>query len=365
MGGVVEMVHPVVAMARRPVQRRRNAERLRQGSPAAIRQEGFRNVNGVEQWVTVRGQDRTNPLLLLVHGGPGSSYTPFNAWLTDWERHFTLVQWDQPGAGRTFQRAGRTGPADLTLDALAGHGIELVRQLCADLGHRRVILLGSSVGSVIGLLMARRHPELFAAYVGTNQNAPGGEREAYRLVLRAARERGDRRGLRLLERIGPEPSAWTGEQRQDLDKAAIRVTTGVPDMVADLMLPALMYDPRCTFADLRDYQRAMSWSMHRLHPQLQAVDLAALGHQAAVPVCFVHGAADIITPLEPVRRLAAGMRAPHVDLAVVDGAGHLVEFARSQQVLTELVSRVRPYAVDGPDDQPTGAVRSSTATRPS
>jgi pimeloyl-ACP methyl ester carboxylesterase len=156
MEGVVEMVNPVVAMARRPVQRRRNAERLRQGSPAAIRQEGFRNVNGVEQWVTVRGEDRANPLLLFVHGGPGSSYTPFNAWLTDWERHFTLVQWDQPGAGRTFQRAGRTGPADLTLDALAGHGIELVRQLCADLGHRRVILLGSSVGSVIGLLMARR-----------------------------------------------------------------------------------------------------------------------------------------------------------------------------------------------------------------
>ena len=150
------MVNPVVAMARRPVQRRRNAERLRQGSPAAIRQESFRNVNGVEQWVTVRGEDRTNPLLLFVHGGPGSSYTPFNAWLTDWERHFTLVQWDQPGAGRTFQRAGRTGPADLTLDALADHGIELVRQLCADLGHRRVILLGSSVGSVIGLLMARR-----------------------------------------------------------------------------------------------------------------------------------------------------------------------------------------------------------------
>jgi hypothetical protein len=54
-----------------------------------------------------------------------------------------------------------------------------------------------------------------------------------------------------------------------------------------------------------------------------------------------------------------------VDLVVVDGAGHLVEFARSQQVLTELVTRVRPYAVDGPDDQPAGAVRSGTATRPS
>lgn len=94
------MVNPMSALLRRPHERRVSGRLLPIDGPNAVCEAGFVRLGGIEQWVTVRSHDRSNPPLLLLHGGPGSPYTPFNPWLRPWEETFTVVQWDQRGAAR-------------------------------------------------------------------------------------------------------------------------------------------------------------------------------------------------------------------------------------------------------------------------
>ncbi|MEU8248840.1 alpha/beta hydrolase [Nonomuraea sp. NPDC048916] len=338
------MVNPLIATLQRPVLRRRNARRLVIDSPAGVNEERFLTINGYEQWVTMRGRDRQNPVLLILHGGPGSSYIPFNPWLTEWEKHFTIVQWDQPGAGKTFQRNGRTDPVGLSLSRLTTDGIELTDQLRDLFGCRKVIVLGSSVGSLIGSQMVRRRPDLFDAYVGVNQNSPGSDPVGYRLARQAAQQQDDRKGLRLLEEMGPDPSRWTIDQHEGLMKLAIRVTKGVPNMVYDLMLPALMFAPCYTMSDIKDYQRAMTYTLRQVFEELRAFDRRDPHDEFAIPTFFFMGERDIITPTIAAREYFGNISAPRKEFVVIEGAGHLAEFANPRQLLHELLVRVRPLA---------------------
>lgn len=125
-------------------------------------ESSFIPLGGIEQWVSIRGEDPTNPALLLVHGGPGAPLSIFTPQLRAWERHFNVVQWDQRCAGKTYRRHGC---GELSFDLLASDGLQLAARLRERFG--RVVLVGSSAGSIIALRMALEQPELFMAYVGT------------------------------------------------------------------------------------------------------------------------------------------------------------------------------------------------------
>src|SRR5262245_61091617 len=129
-------------------------------TPQSIQEAGFVEVGGVEPWVTIRGADRANPVLLLLHGGPGDAQSALKGVYAVYEKDFTLVQWDQPGAGRTFVKNPTRAPEP---ERVVSDGIELAEYLTRHLGKRNVVLLGHSWGSHLGVDMARRRPDLFAA----------------------------------------------------------------------------------------------------------------------------------------------------------------------------------------------------------
>jgi pimeloyl-ACP methyl ester carboxylesterase len=108
--------------------------------------------------------------------------------LIPWEKDFTLVEWDQRGAGRTFGRNGPDGTGVLSIDRLTQDGIELTQHLRSRLQKDQVILFGVSFGSVIGLRMVYGRPDLFATYVGSGQfvNARDGDALGYKLTLTQA-----------------------------------------------------------------------------------------------------------------------------------------------------------------------------------
>src|ERR1700739_4584394 len=113
--------------------------------------ERFVRIGGIEQWISIRGENRINPVLLVVHGGPGSCYSIFTPHLRPWEKHFTVVQWDQRGAGRTFNRMGSGGSGKMTMKQLTSDTIEVAEYLRAHLHQDRILLLASSMGSIFGL----------------------------------------------------------------------------------------------------------------------------------------------------------------------------------------------------------------------
>ncbi len=149
-----------------------NAEQFAIRSAKGIDEASFVPVGGMEQWVTIRGQDGANPVLLFLHGGPGDVTSSWTfALFAPWEEHFTVVQWDQRGAGRTLRKSGPAVAPTLTVDRMAQDGIELAEYLRQRLGKDKIILVAHSFGSIIGLKMVRTNPDLFYAYVGTGQVA--------------------------------------------------------------------------------------------------------------------------------------------------------------------------------------------------
>jgi pimeloyl-ACP methyl ester carboxylesterase len=136
---------------------------------ANCNEKGFVKIGGIEQWVTIQSENCANPVILFLHGGPGNTLSPHaDAIYGGWTKDFTLVQWDQRGAGMTF---GRNKPGEddkLTVEQMAKDGNELAAYLIKHLGQRKIILMGSSWSSILGVQMVQMKPELFHAYIGSS-----------------------------------------------------------------------------------------------------------------------------------------------------------------------------------------------------
>jgi pimeloyl-ACP methyl ester carboxylesterase len=164
-------------------------------SPAqSVREQGYVPINGIEQWITVTGAACGNPVILFIHGGPGNALSPFaDAIYAGWQQNYTLVQWDQRGAGMTYAKQRPTEDIPLTVEQMRDDGIAVAAYLRQHLGKDKVILMGSSWGSILGVHMAKARPDLFHAYIGTAQvvNARDNETGMYRQVMALAQAAND------------------------------------------------------------------------------------------------------------------------------------------------------------------------------
>ena len=130
-------------------------------------------IGGIDQWVSIRGDDRRNPVLIVLHGGRGYADMPMSWWFgRGWEEYFTVVYWDQRAAGKTYlPNDPATTKLTLTLERMVADAEELITWVRRDLGKQQVFLLGHSFGSYLGVQIAQRHPEWLYAYIGVGQLA--------------------------------------------------------------------------------------------------------------------------------------------------------------------------------------------------
>jgi pimeloyl-ACP methyl ester carboxylesterase len=285
--------------------RARNAKRYAITSASGIDEASYVPIGGIEQWVTIRGQDRANPVILFLHGGPGDVTNPWTFGIfAPWEEQFTMVQWDERGAGRTLAKTGPGVASTLTVDRMAQDGIELAEYLRQRLGKAKIILVGHSFGSVLALTMVRRRPDLFYAYVGTGQvaDATRNYAVAYDALVRKARALGNARALADLQRVGPPPYASGDGYR-------------------------------------------VQWAWANAFEGADQFLNGTIGLTFAIPIFFFQGAEDFTTPTALARQYLAMIHAPRKAFVTIEGGGHFAVFMRPTQFLAQLVARVRPLAV--------------------
>ena len=132
--------------------RNRNAHDYAVTAQGGIDEAMYVRSGGLEQWITIRGEDRRNPVLLFLHGGPGEAVNPWAyAGFRSWLKYFTVVQWDQPGAGRTLGRNGAASASSITIDQMVKDGVDLTELLEKRLGKEKIVLVGHSWGSILGV----------------------------------------------------------------------------------------------------------------------------------------------------------------------------------------------------------------------
>jgi len=128
------------------------------------------NLNGLEQWILIRSWDQSNPVLLYLHGGPGAPLF-CNArdigFRTSLEHKFTMVYWEQRGTGKSFSL--NIPEKTMTVEQLISDTHELTLMLLERLKVQKILLVGKSFGSLIGILTVNKFPELYSAYVGIGQ----------------------------------------------------------------------------------------------------------------------------------------------------------------------------------------------------
>lgn len=169
----------------------------------------YAEIGGIEQWLEIGTESLDNPVLLFLHGGPGGSSRPAAAAWKPWQKHFTVVHWDQRGAGLTLTRNGEEGCGCLSIDRMVSDGMEVANFLQSRLSKAKVLLVGHSWGSVLGVHMLKKKPELFSAYVGTGQmvNKRQNEEVNYQRDLAKAKALGNVEAIAALTEIGPSPYA--------------------------------------------------------------------------------------------------------------------------------------------------------------
>ena len=166
----------------------------------------FVEIHELPHWVTIRGNDRHNPVLLILHG-TGFALSGMAPFFASWEQDFTIVQWDQPGAGATYAKNGAAGMDAVTREGITRDGIAVAEFVRRRLDVDKVVLVAFSGGTLIGLKMVKARPELFAAYVGSGQVVHWERQEAlcYQKILQRARGAGDETAIEELEQIGAPP----------------------------------------------------------------------------------------------------------------------------------------------------------------
>ncbi len=303
-------------------------------------------IGGIKQWISVRGNDPANPMLLFIHGGPGSPMMP-ESWTFQrpWEDFFTVVQWDQRGAGKTFSAAKRKPDSSMTIDEMQSDAEQLIDLLLQKYGKKKLFLLGHSWGSILGVRVAQHRPELLYAYIGVGQvvNMRRNEAVGYQMTLAAARAAGNKEAIRDLERMAPYPSA---------DGSIPHLKTNI-ERKWDVALGGMLYgqsdddesqryalSPQYDGYDSRSAEIGESATVTILWPQLASVSFDDVT-VFKCPVFIFGGSHDMTTPEPLAFDFYSRIQAPDKKYFKIDRASHYVFNEAPGEVLMDLVLYVR------------------------
>lgn len=306
-------------------------------------------IGGIDVWVSVRGADRTNPVLLFIHGGPGFASMPMSWWFSrPWEDDFTVIQWDQRGAGKTYliNDPAVIAPT-MTLDRLAADAAEMIDWACAEFGQRKIFVLGHSFGSYLGLNMASRHPERLHAYIGVGQltDGPESERRGWAFAMAEARKAGNAAAVASLEAIAPyappgapPPLKAIYTQRRWLGTYGGVFAYRSSDFVDDLV----KLSPDYTAAELAHIWDGNDFSEERLLATALSQDLSGIG-ALACPMALFAGRYDYNVNSEIAAAWFARLKAPAKQLSWFENSAHMPMFEEPGRFLAALL-RVRTLA---------------------
>ncbi len=304
-------------------------------------------IGGIEQWIQVRGKDRTNPILLYLHGGPGSTMMPVgHAFQTGWEDDFTVVQWDQRGAGKTHNSNGKAGLEAMSLDRMVEDAHEVTLYLLERFGQDRIFILGHSWGSYLGIRLALEYPDLYHAYIGTGQLVCVADNEAlsYQGIQILAEEQGNAEAVAALKELGSPP--YTQEQlmiqRQWLMKlggAFYGETSPMP------LMKIIASAPEYSLMDVYAFFEGGD-SIEHVYDPLMAVDLWTRGLDFQVPIFFFLGRYDYNTPSPLAEVYLSEIRAPLKEIVWFEESAHTPMVAQMDEFARALIERVLPLAQD-------------------
>jgi pimeloyl-ACP methyl ester carboxylesterase len=303
-------------------------------------------LNGIEQWICIRGRDVSKPVILFLHGGPGATNMVWRELFVtkELEENFVVVLWDQRGAGKSYS-------PDLDADDMqVGNFIEdtvaLTKYLEKRFNQNKIFLLGHSWGSALGFITMIKHPEyreMYHAYIAAGEAVDWNRRQtmSFEWTLEQARNKNHRRAIKALEELQPfDPTdqnhidvknRWLGQMGGEYHDA---------DLIHEFMVyldKAL--GPEYTKADAKNWTKGIEWSEKTVSPQIlkAGYNLFKDLSEIEIPLYFFVGRYDYQTPGPLTEEYYNAVKAPAKDLIWFEESAHYTIFAEPDKMTRELI----------------------------
>lgn len=283
------------------------------------------DLNGRKQWISLRGWDKNAPVLLFLAGGPGGSQMgAVRHELADLEKHFVVVNWDQPGSGKSYY-AEKT--KKITCQTYIEDGYALTQYLKDRFFQEKIYLVGESWGSALGIFLVDKYPESYHAFIGTGQMVDFAETEwmDYQKALEIARSKGHTKIIEKLIANGMPP--YYG--KNVTWKSAVYLNYLNDYMTGN---PEIHNPGYKTFRDLAsseyglmdkiNFFRGIINTYNHVYQQLYDIDLRRDYKELRVPVYFFLGRHDVNAPVALVEEYVKVLNAPHKEIIWFDHSGH-------------------------------------------
>ena len=329
------------------------AEEQKIVSPHGVQQLVPVKINGTTQWLSIRGNDVRNPILLFLHGGPGAPEMPLS-WMFQrpWEDYFTVVQWDQRGAGKTLVANDRDAQAaSLSIKQMTTDGAEVVRYLQQTYGKKKIFLMGHSWGSVLGVEMAQQHPECFYAYIGVGQvvNVQKNEVLGYNFAVEQAHTTHNQTAEQELAAIAPYPGplAAITAKKIGTDRKWVSYFGGMEAGRTDVSYVDRMaiFSPEYSEAEVAAIEDGEGLSTVALAPTALGVNFESTT-RFKCPIFLFEGRHDWTVPQALAAAWFGQINAPSKQLVWFENSAHMPMLEEQGHFLLQLVTNVLPLAND-------------------
>ena len=317
-------------------------------------------IGGVEQWLHIRGRNKDNPILLYLHGGPGGSMIGWVDGSTrPWEDYFTVVHWDQRQTGKSYYKADDKNQP-LTVDQFVRDAEEITQYLRDYFSQQKILVLGHSWGSVIGIKLIKNHPDWIHAYIGVGQvvNLIDNERMLFKRLLRHAKRQKEKKLIDKLNSISSYPCIGSPDKafikyaaylRNELSRIARetnRHNMSMRDM-EDCQNIERFISPHLTLSDLNNYVFSAEIALFRppaaFQKEFMEIDLPNdVGSSFDVPIFFFTGSHDWHTPKILSDKWFKDIEAPYKELVDFQNSSHFVFNEEPGRMLLALVNKVLP-----------------------
>lgn len=319
-------------------------------TPNGVQESYEASIGALRQWVFVRGQDRSNPIILFVHGGPASPMAPVSwTFQRPLEEYFTVVHYDQRAAGKTYAANDTTKlGATLAIAQYVNDAIEVAEFIKKKYGKEKVVLMGHSWGTIVGMKAALKRPDLFYAYVGIGQviNTRDNEEVSFRYAVEQATAQKNDAALKELRSIAPYPG------NQPITRERIIIARKWPQYYGGLSayrdkssyyFQAPLLSPLYTSQDVAAIDQGSLFTLGRVLPEFLAVDFKPVT-SFSIPVFMLMGRHDYTTPSEPTAAWLSKLKAPLKKGIWFENSAHLIPLEEPGKLLVTLLNEVRPLA---------------------
>ena len=317
-------------------------------TPNGIAESQYLEINNTKQYVLIRSVDINNPVVLFLHGGPGATETSMlRKHNSELEKHFTVVYWDQRNAGKSYDK--KFPKEEIKVKKYIEDVDVLVSYLKNKFKKDKILLVGHSWGSRLGMYAVQQHPENYIAYIGVAQDVSAYECElmSYQYALNKAKELNKKKAIRKLEEMGePQNGEYTKMYKTGIKgywaQKRMLMSLGGDSYKKGIYLEwmsSVWLSREYSFSDVLRFMKVFNFSFNNIvvDPDFNNFDFIKQIPEVEIPVFFISGSHDYILPWTLVEKYCDSLKAPHKEFILYDKSGHNLLFEEPDKFNNEII----------------------------